>query len=203
MKKLILILCFLVLIQNVQAENFKHRFMLTVKAGPSYLWEDYTTRKTYLGSEIAYCLYDQLSVGVNFDYSRYYKYWLFSLDFFEPKSEFESKWEWYSLTFYGKMLLSSYKFSPFVKTGIGFYIPRVVHYKYDYLPEDSSIIRDKLYGKTCLGFNFGMGVQYRLWERFCLQFEGLINNVHNTSKDISDNHSFTSANLDVGISIIF
>jgi hypothetical protein len=73
MKKLIFFICFLVLIQNAQAENFKHRFMVSAKAGNVYFLEKDTPRFTSYGAQIDYFLDEQILLGLDFGYIKYYK----------------------------------------------------------------------------------------------------------------------------------
>ena len=206
MKKLILFLSLLILVSGVQAQGLKGKFMITLKAGSQYFLENDINRKTFLGSQIDYFLNDQILVGMNLNYMNYYH----PVDLIEieysglrDKDKFDNQWKWYSLTFSGKLLFEPGRFSPFFEMGVGFYIPQLTYYKYDYLIEGYTNTTVKIYKKTRYGFNLGIGVQYRVWKGFCLQFEGLINNVFKKSDDTSYDSAFNFAILNAGVSMIF
>jgi len=201
MKKLILFLSLLLLVSGVQAKGLDSRFMITAKIGTSYILDESINRPTFLGSQIDYFVGKQTLIGLNLNYLRYYEPSFFAIPlYYGSKYQYETKWEWYSLTISDKLLFSQNKFSPFVKLGIGLYIPRKT---YPYPTEGNLIATKKEYGKTCPGYNLGMGVQYRVWEVFSLQIEGTINHIFNKAKNISSARYFTFANLELGLSIIF
>jgi len=201
MKKLILFLSLLLLVSGVQAKGLDSRFMITAKIGASYILDESINRPTFLGSQIDYFVGKQTLIGLNLNYWKYYQSdYIIVFDNYGSMYRPETKWEWYSLTITDKLLFSQNKFSPFVKLGIGLYIPRKT---YPYPTEGNLIATKKDYGKTCPGYNFGMGVQYRVWKLFSLQIEGTLNHIFNKAKNISSARHFSFANLESGFSIIF
>lgn len=204
MKKTIFCCLFLLLIQAGQAEDFKGKFMLSVKAGPIYLHQEYITMPTLLGSRIDYFVGDWISVGLEMDYMEYNddEPGTF-LQYYGAESELGPKWRWYSFAFSGKLLLNTTRFSPFLKIGLGFYIPQEIYHWYTSQDMLITVTTVKVYGKTCPGYNMGMGFQYRVWKGFGLQLEGTIDHIINRARQISSAHSFTFANVNAGLSIIF
>lgn len=205
MKKLIFLICFLGLFRSVPAQELKGKFMLTAKTGYAHFLEDYRSKNIYFGSEIGYFLDRQLLLGLNFDYLEY-----------EEKSlvEFENtgSWlgnrpgnteRWYSVGLFTKFIFDVRRFTPFVRMGVGIYFPQTIYYDYFTSPQGIYLVKNDIFGKTCVGMNFGAGFQYRLWKGFCLQTEGLITTLTDRNKESDLNRNYTYANLNAGLSIVF
>jgi opacity protein-like surface antigen len=204
MKKLIFFLCFLVLIQNVKAENLKHKFMLTTKAGNAYLLKNHAPRFTSFGGQIDYFLDDQILLGLDFSYIKYHEPVAIveiELSGFGNNDRINRKL--YNLSFSGKLLLEPGRFSPFFKMGIGLYFPQVIYSQDIYNPWDNLSSSESIYEKTHLGMNMGIGIYYRVWKRWGLQLEGLINHIFTLNEDYSETYPMQYATLNAGLFVIF
>jgi len=204
MRKAIFCCLFLLSIQPAMAEDFKGKFMLSVKAGHVYLLENHVIKPALFGSRIDYFIRDWISVGLDMNYIEYNEEGPSRFaQYYGAQSELGPEWRWYSLTLSGKLGLDTTRFSPFFKIGFGFYIPQEIYHRYTNSDVLSTVTTVKVYGKTCPGYNLGMGLQYWIWKRFGLQLEGTIDHIFNRAKQISSARSFTFANLNAGLSIIF
>ncbi len=201
MKKLILFLSLLILVSGVQAQGFNSRFTITAKVGTIYNIDESINRPIFLGAQIEYFVSKQNLIGLNLNYWKYYQSdYIIVFDNYGSRYRPETKWEWYGLTVSYKLLFDITRFSPFVKLGIGLYSPE----KTSSYPIGWDLTgTEQVYGKTCPGYNLGMGVQYRVWKLFSLQIEGTINHIFNKAKNISSLRYFTFANLESGFSINF
>jgi len=207
MRKLIFLICFLGLFRSVQAQEFKGRFMLTAKTAYAHFLEDYPAKNTYFGSEISYFLDRQLLFGMNFDYLEYQEHatTMFEIEYSGSLSRYiqGNTVRWYTLGLFSKLFFDVRRFTPFVKMGFGLYFPQTIYYDYFTSPQGIYLVKNDIFGKTCVGMNFGAGFQYRLWKGFCLQTEGLVTTLTDRNKESNLNRNFTYANLNAGLSIIF
>lgn len=204
MKKVVFCCALLLSISATQAQGLKGKFMLSVKGGPVYLHEEYTTRPTIIGSCIDYFVADQILVGLEMNYMEYDENGpITEIQTHEADSELGTKWRWYSVVFSGKLALDATRFSPFVKAGFGLYIPRLIYHLYPDFYDSTPPTTIKVYGRTCPGYNLGMGLQYRVWKGLGLQLEGNIDHIINRARQINSARSFTFANINGGLSIIF
>lgn len=205
MKKLTFLFCFLVLIQNAQAENLKHKFMITAKAGNAYLFKNHTPRFTSFGTQIDYFLDDQILLGIDFGYLKYYesivRFVVFNHSALGNNDRINRKL--YNLSFSGKLLLEPGRFSPFFKMGIGLYIPQIIYSQDIYKPWDNLTSSKSIYEKTHLGMDMGIGIYYRVWKSWGLKLEGLINHIFTLNEDYSEIYPMQYATLDAGLFVIF
>ena len=205
MKKAILFCLFLLIAQVVQAEDFKGKFMLSFKTGDFGSFEDRITKTTFLGSQVDYFIGNRTLVGFNLNYMEYIYLshsGIFPAYYGAPTG-LQPKWRWYSIGLSGKLLFDKTRFSPFFKIGFGLYIPQVTSPREGNPDIATPFTLEKTYGKTCLGYNFGIGIQYRFWSRFGLLLEGAIEQIDNKNKYLSSNSFFTFGSLQAGISLIF
>ena len=204
MKRIIFFSLFLLSVPAVRAEDFRGKFMLSLKAGHAYLLDNQVERQKLFGSRIDYFIRDWISIGLDLNYLEYNEdVSLRFADSYGVESELGPKWKWYSFVFSGKLSLDTTRFSPFLKAGFGFYVPRVIYKLYPTSYESIEPITVKLNGRTCPGYNLGMGFQYRMWKGLSLQIEGTIDYIYNKARQISPVHSFTFANVNAGMSIVF
>lgn len=175
MKKLIFLFCFLGLTHSISAQASKSKFMFTTKTAYAHFLKDYLSRKIYFGSEAGYFLDRFLLLGVNFDYFEYQEH-IITVETENPGSTSSdipgNKVRWYSFGLYGKLLFDVRRFTPFVKVGVGIYIPQSTYYKNVPTTQQSYWVKAAAYGKSCFGMNLGAGLHYRVWKGFCLQTEG-------------------------------
>lgn len=206
MKKIIFFLCFLVLIQNIQAENFKHKFMATAKVGNVYLLENRIPRFTSFGAQIDYFLEDQILLGLDFSYFKYYEQ--STIIFWEPQHTGledgdRTSRKLYNLSLSGKLLLEPGRFSPFFKLGIGLYIPQVIYYENNYQLLGNLVSTKNNYKKTHLGINMGIGIYYKVWKRWGLQLEGLVNHIFSLNEKYGETYPMQYVTLNAGLFVIF
>ncbi len=205
MKKLIFFICFLVLIQNAQAENFKHRFMLSAKTGNAYFLEKDTPRFTSFGAQIDYFLDEQILLGLDFGYTKYYKpvYRYAEIDNSGFNNDDRIDRKLYNISLSGKFMAEPGRFSPYFKIGVGLYIPEVIYSRSVYSLWSNLSSYNSIYEKTRLGVNMGMGIYYRVWKRWGLQLEGLFNHIFSLNENYSDTYPMQYATLNAGIFLIF
>jgi opacity protein-like surface antigen len=206
MKKLIFLICFLVLVQNAQAENFKHRFMVSAKAGNAYFLESHTPRFTSYGAQIDYFLDEQILLDLDFTYVKYQEK-PFGVIFEEGESSgfgysYRTDRKLYSLSLSGKLMAEPGRFSPYFKIGAGLYIPEVIYSRDVYQLWSNLTTSNSIYEKTRLGVNMGMGIYYRVWKRWGLQLEGLFNHIFNLKEEYDRTYPMQYATLNAGIFLI-
>ena len=195
MKKIILILIFIMIFQGAHAVEHKDKFMLSFNVGSTKNLDEGKKSGTSYGLQIDYFLQEQLLVGLNFNHSEYSK----SIgttgcapDILYQDVYFE-KWEWDSLILSGKILFEPGRFTPFFKAGFGLYMPQRVH-------SEKASTR---YLKTCTGFNFCAGIQYRVWKNIGILSSGTLNVIYDRDNEISYNDIFHFADFNAGIFMVF
>ncbi|MDH4223092.1 MAG: porin family protein [candidate division Zixibacteria bacterium] len=205
MKKLIFFICFLVLIQNAQAENFKNRFMVTAKAGNAYFLEYHTPRFTSFGAQIDYFLDEQFLLGLDFSYIKYYEPVFRYIDIENSRTGHGDRTDrkLYNISLSGKLMAEPGRFSPFFKIGAGLYIPQLTYSNDIYQLWNNLTNSNNIYEKTHLGVNLGMGIYYRIWKRWGVQLEGQFNHIFSLNEDYGETYPSQYATLHAGFFVIF
>jgi len=76
---------------------------------------------------------------------------------------YSTDWNWTNVTIFGKFVLGpENKISPYLKGGMGLYIPRIEDWAY--YPPDTTYTH-KSYGKGQFGWYFGFGIHYLLTKK--------------------------------------
>lgn len=166
MKKLsILLFGFMVICigEETWATDLKGKFALSGMGGASYLMgtgfssEDKIKDNYGFGISVEYFFLKGLSGGLALIHHSFQDVWKGASPDWRYHY-YSTDWNWTNVSIFGRFLLEPEgKISPYLKGGVGLYIPRIKDWLY--YPSDTTYTH-KSYGKGQFGCYFGIGIQY-------------------------------------------
>lgn len=183
MKKLsILLFGFMVICigEETWATDLSGKFALSGMGGASYLMgtgfssEDKIKNNYGFGVSVEYFFLKGLSGGLALVYNSFQGDWKKPAIWWLPwRYYYSTDWNWTNVSIFGRFVLGpENKISPYLKGGVGLYIPRIKDWLY--YPLDSTYTH-KSYGKGQFGCYFGVGIQCLLTNRVLVYFEVPLN----------------------------
>lgn len=125
------------------------------------------------GVRAEYFFLKRLSGGVELVHNCFQGTWQRTAYEWPRELYYSSDWNWTSLSVFGRFTAGpEMKLSPYVKAGVGLYIPRAKDWAF-YAPD--TVYTHTSYGKGQFGYHFGLGIQYRLVSRVRVFFENSLN----------------------------
>jgi len=185
MKKLSILLFGLLVIwmsDNGWGKDLRGRFALSGSGGISYIvdggfFAHDEIKKTYgIGISVEYFFLKRLSGGLALKYNYFQGDWSNSYYAYNWHNYHSTDWNWTYISIFGRFLFKPEgKISPYLKGGVGLYIPGIKDWLY--LPPDTTRTY-KSYGKGQLGWHLGIGIHYLLTNWLLIYLEIPLNLIY-------------------------
>ncbi len=168
--------------ESAKGSELRGRFAVSARGGVSYVVGDGFSshreiKHSYgfgLGAE--YFFLEALSCGFSFVHNSFHGEWTRSAYYPRSLSYYTTDWNWTNLSVFGRFAFGPQnKICPYVKAGIGLYIPRAKDWVF--YPPDTTYTHTS-YGKGQFGHYAGFGVQYRLTKKVTVYVEIPLNFIH-------------------------
>ncbi len=154
--------------EDTWATDLRGKFVLSGMGGMCYSMGDGFSSKDGIknnygfGVSAEYFFLKPLSVGLAVVHNSIQGDWARSI-YPEEHYYYSTDWNWTNVTIFGKFVLGpENKISPYLKGGMGLYIPRIEDWAY--YPPDTTYTH-KSYGKGQFGWYFGFGIHYLLTKK--------------------------------------
>ncbi|MCJ7578357.1 MAG: porin family protein [candidate division Zixibacteria bacterium] len=184
MKKLSILLFGFIIIcigEDTRATDLTGKFALSGMGGISYLMgngfsSEGKIKNNYgFGVSLEYFFLKELSGGLALVSNSFQGDWIKS-SYHLRGCCYSTDWNWTSVSIFGKFVLDpETKISPYLKGGVGLYIPWIKDWWY-YPPNTS--YTHKSYGRGQFGWYFGVGIQYRLSKKMFLSLDIPLNVIY-------------------------
>jgi hypothetical protein len=163
------------------ATDLGRRFALSGTGGASYVMgsgfssEDKMKNNYGFGVAVEYFFLNGLSGGLALVHNSFQGDWEKSW-WYPWRYYYSTDWNWTNVSIFGRFVLGpENRISPYLKGGVGLYIPRVKDWLYS-LPD--TVYTHTSYGKGQFGWCFGVGIQYLLTKKILLYCEIPLNLIY-------------------------
>jgi hypothetical protein len=184
MKKLSILLFGFIIIcigEDTQATDLRGKFALSGMGGASYVVgtgfssKDKIKNNYGFGLSAEYFFLKPFSAGLALVHNSFQGDWRRSM-IPEERCYYSTDWNWTNVSIFARFVLEPEgKISPYLKGGVGLYIPRIKDWWY--YPPDTAYTH-KSYGKGQFGWYFGVGIQYRLSKKMFLYLDIPLNVIY-------------------------